>query len=130
MSVTTTWRAPTWRAMAAAITPIGPAPVMTTSSPAMGNESAVWVALPKGSKTAPRSGSRSSGCTHTLPAGMTTKSANAPSRFTPTPLVWMQTWRRPARQLRHMPQTMCPSPEARWPTWTLVTSSPTSTTSP
>ena len=32
-SVTTTWRAPTCRAMAAAIRPIGPAPATSTSSP-------------------------------------------------------------------------------------------------
>ena len=29
----TTWRAPTWRATAAAMMPIGPAPVTSTSSP-------------------------------------------------------------------------------------------------
>ena len=38
----------------------------------LGNDSAVWVAFPSGSKTAPRSGSRSSGWTHTLLAGITT----------------------------------------------------------
>ncbi len=35
-SVTTTCRAPAWRTMAAAITPIGPAPVISTSSPEHG----------------------------------------------------------------------------------------------
>jgi hypothetical protein len=63
--------APACRAMAAAMTPIGPAPVMSTSSPTSGHCSAVWVALPKGSKIAPRSGSIESGCTQTLVAGST-----------------------------------------------------------
>ncbi len=72
MSVTTMKRAPTWRVMAVAITPMGPAPVITTSSPAIGKDKAVWVALPNGSNRAPSSGSMSSGCTHTLLAGITT----------------------------------------------------------
>ena len=49
-SVTTTWRAPAWRTTAAAMQPIGPAPVMSTSSPSTGNDSAVCTALPNGSK--------------------------------------------------------------------------------
>ena len=36
-SVTTTWRAPAWRTMAAAMQPIGPAPVISTSSPSTSN---------------------------------------------------------------------------------------------
>ena len=38
--------------MATAMMPIGPAPVMSTSSPTMSKESAACVALPKGSKIA------------------------------------------------------------------------------
>ena len=74
-----------------------------------------------------------SGWTQTFVAGRTMKSANAPSRLTPMPMVLMHTWRRPARQLRQWPQTMCPSPDTRAPTATAVpagTSSPTSTISP
>jgi len=77
-----------------------------------------------------------SGCTHTLEAGTTTKSANAPSRLTPTELVRMHICRRPERQLRHRPQTMCPSTETRWPTRSssrpspAVTPGPISTISP
>ena len=56
-SVITTKRAPTCRHTAAAISPIGPAPVISTSSPTSGNDSAVCTALPNGSKIAPRSGS-------------------------------------------------------------------------
>ena len=48
MSVITTWRAPTWRQIAAAMMPIGPAPVISTSSPTRSNESAVCAALPNG----------------------------------------------------------------------------------
>ena len=51
-SVMTTWRAPAWRTTAAAMMPMGPAPVISTSSPSTGNESAVCTALPKGSKMA------------------------------------------------------------------------------
>jgi len=48
----TTRRAPARRATAAAIIPIGPAPVTSTSSPTRGNASAVCTALPSGSKMA------------------------------------------------------------------------------
>ena len=54
-SVMTTNRAPTWRQTAAAISPIGPAPVMSTSSPTRGKLRAVCTALPNGSKIAARS---------------------------------------------------------------------------
>ena len=47
---------------------------------------------------------------HTFDSGSTTYSANAPSRLTPTLDVRMHRWRRPARQLRHVPHTTCPSP--------------------
>ena len=56
-SVTTTWRAPAWRTTAAAMQPIGPAPVISTSSPSTGNWSAVWTAFPNGSKIAATSAS-------------------------------------------------------------------------
>ena len=49
-SVMTTCRAPACRATAAAMMPIGPAPVISTSSPSTGNDSAVCTALPNGSK--------------------------------------------------------------------------------
>ena len=49
-SVTTILRAPQWRAIAVAMQPMGPAPVISTSSPTRSNWSAVWVALPRGSK--------------------------------------------------------------------------------
>ena len=45
-SVITTFRAPTWRAMATAMMPMGPAPVMSTSSPTMSKLRAVCAALP------------------------------------------------------------------------------------
>ena len=51
-SVMTTCRAPACRTTAAAMMPIGPAPVISTSSPSTGNDSAVCTALPKGSKMA------------------------------------------------------------------------------
>ena len=68
-SVMTTKRAPACFATAAAMMPIGPAPVTSTSSPSEGKVNAVWTALPKGSKIAATSRSMSAGCTQTLPAG-------------------------------------------------------------
>ena len=50
MSVITTLRAPAMLAIGTAMQPIGPAPVMSTSSPTRSNESAVWTALPSGSE--------------------------------------------------------------------------------
>ncbi|CAM5270348.1 hypothetical protein STANM309S_00714 [Streptomyces tanashiensis] len=104
-SVMTTLRAPACLATAAAMMPIGPAPVTRTSSPTSGKERAVCTALPKGSKIAATSRSTGTRCTHTLEAGSATYSAKAPSRPTPRPTVARQRWRRPARQLRHLPQT-------------------------
>ena len=56
---------------------------------ATGKVSAVCTALPNGSKIAPSSASTASECTHTLLAGITTYSANAPSRLTPIPNVFL-----------------------------------------
>ncbi len=53
---------------------------------------------------------------------MVCAAANAPGRLTPIPDVFLQRWRRPARQLRQRPQTTCPSPLTRSPglkSWTL-----------
>ena len=55
------------------------------------------------------------GILNALNAGITRYSANAPSRFTPTPTVLRHRCRRPARQLRQKPQVICPSPETRSP---------------
>jgi len=46
----TMYRAPAWRAIAVAMMPMGPAPVISTSSPRTGKDRAVCVALPSGSK--------------------------------------------------------------------------------
>ncbi|MEZ5249043.1 MAG: hypothetical protein R2713_07485 [Ilumatobacteraceae bacterium] len=40
------------------------------------------------------------GTTNTFSAGITTYSAKAPGRVTPTPVCWWQNSRRPALQLR------------------------------
>ena len=124
-SVTTTYLAPTWRTTAAAISPIGPAPVISTSSPTSGNDSAVCTALPNGSKMAAMSRSAPDmsatvlpRCTQTFDSGITTYSANAPSRLTPMLLVRMHRCRRPARQFRQVPHTTWPSPDTTSPTRT------------
>ncbi|OPZ63242.1 MAG: hypothetical protein BWY83_03442 [bacterium ADurb.Bin478] len=115
-SVMTILRAPTWRQMATAIRPMGPAPVMSTSSPTISKESAECVALPKGSKKAAISDGIE-GCTcQALVAGSARYSAKQPSRFTPMPMVLVHKCLRPARQLRQTPQTICPSPDTRSPT--------------
>ena len=75
----TTCRAPACLLTIAAIMPIGPAPVTKTSSPSMGKASAVWTALPKGSKIAATSGSMGSRCTQALPDGKARYSAKAPA---------------------------------------------------
>ncbi len=100
MSVITTLRAPTCLATAAAIIPIGPAPVINTSSPTKSNDKAVWTALPKGSKIEASSSEILSGILKALNAGITKYSAKLPSRLTPTPVVLRHKCTRPARQLR------------------------------
>ena len=129
-SVPTMKRAPACRATAIAIRPIGPHPVTSTSSPTSGKRRAVCTALPSGSKIAPSSGVTSAWWTHTFVAGSERYSAKAPSRCSPSPIVRMHICRRPARQFRQVPQTMCPSPDTRSPTAMSWTSGPTSTTSP
>ena len=57
-------------------------------------------------------------------------SANAPGRFTPTPIVCAHRCRRPARQLRQRPQTTCPSPLTMSPGKKSATFEPTSTIRP
>ena len=61
---------------------------------------------------------------------MTRYSANAPLRFTPTPLASLQFSLCPSRQLRHFPHVICPSPDTRSPMLNPRTPSPVSTTSP
>ncbi len=113
-----------------AITPIGPAPVTSTSSPTTENRSAVCTALPSGSSTAATSSPMWSGSGKTFCAGITSSSANAPARVTPT-LRWLwQNSRRPPRQLRQCPQVTCPSPETRWPTLRPSTSLPSDSITP
>ena len=88
-SVMTTWRAPTRLAMATAMMPMGPAPVISTSSPTMLKARAVCVALPKGSRMLAMSSVTASGSLKALLAGMARYSAKQPWRSTPTPTVLM-----------------------------------------
>mmetsp|Transcript_90431 Transcript_90431/g.282823 ORF Transcript_90431/g.282823 Transcript_90431/m.282823 type:complete len:221 (-) Transcript_90431:320-982(-) len=129
-SVMTTLCAPTCLARAAPMMPIGPAPVIRTSSPTRSKERVVWVALPKGSKREATSSLTSGGKGKALLAGMHRNSAKAPWRFTPTPTVFLQRCLMPARQFRQWPQTKCPSPLTRSPTLKPSTPPPTSTTVP
>ena len=99
-SVTTTFLAPAKRQIAVAMVPIRPAPVMRTSSPSSGNESAVWVAFPNGSMIATKSSGMRESTFTTFDAGRLRYSAKAPLRFTPTPMEFSQMCSRPRRQLR------------------------------
>ena len=110
--------------------PIGPAPVMSTSSPTRSNESAVCTALPNGSKQESTSSGIDGSACQQLSCGIATNSAHAPGRLTPTPCVFGQRCRRPARQLRQCPQVMCPSPTTRSPRANPFTWSPTASTTP
>mmetsp|Transcript_55355 Transcript_55355/g.132209 ORF Transcript_55355/g.132209 Transcript_55355/m.132209 type:complete len:246 (-) Transcript_55355:334-1071(-) len=130
MSVTTMWRAPTCRQMATAMTPMGPAPVMRTSSPTRSKPSAVWVALPRASMKLATSSDTPWLSWKTLMAGRQRYSAKAPGRFTPTPTVSRQRWRRPARQFRQKPHVMWPSPVTRAPIFRPFTSEPISLITP
>ena len=129
-SVITTCRAPACRATAAAMMPIGPAPVTSTSSPSTGKARAVCTALPNGSKIAAMSRSISGECFQRLVTGKAMYSAKAPGRLTPTPCVCAQRCRRPAMQLRQRPQTRCPSPLTMSPGSKSATLEPISTISP
>ncbi len=130
-SVTTTCRAPACRATSTAMIPIGPAPVISTSSPSTSNWSAVCTALPNGSKIACTSRGMLGSCDpdvgHRQRRG-TRRTRRGGSRR--SPLVSLQRCRRPARQLRQRPQTTCPSPLTISPTWKSLTFEPTSTISP
>ena len=110
--------------------PIGPAPVTSTSSPSTGKVSAVWTALPNGSKIAATSSSMPGQWCQMFVIGSATYSANAPGRCTPSPIEWAHRCRRPAMQFRQRPQTTCPSPLTMSPTWKSLTLEPTSTISP
>ena len=91
--------------------PIGPAPVIKTSSPKTSKLSAVCTAFPSGSlHDSTSSGMCGSQC-HTFVSGIDKYSANAPGRFTPTPLVCAHKCLLPARQFRHRPHTTWPSPD-------------------
>ena len=129
-SVTMTFFAPAKRAMAVAMVPMRPAPVIRTSSPNKGKASAVWVALPNGSMMAARSSEILLSSFTTLDSGMLRYSANAPSRFTPTLMLFSQMWSLPRRQLRQWPQAKWPSPVTRSPTFMFFTPGPTSATMP
>ena len=131
ISVTTIFFAPENRHMPAAMVPMSPAPVMSTSSPNRGKASAVWVAFPNGSMMAAKSSGISGLTRTTLDSGMVTYSAKHPSfPMIPTEMVFSHTCPIPLRQLRQCPQTICPSAVTRSPTLKLRTPGPTSATTP
>ncbi len=69
MSVMTIYLAPANLAIATAMMPIGPAPVISTSSPTRSKDNAVCVALPNGSRMDAISSLMMSGNLNTLNAG-------------------------------------------------------------
>ncbi len=129
-SVITTWRAPACRATAAAMMPIGPAPVISTSSPTTGKSARCAPRCRTGRRSRRRPGrcradaarrwSRAARCTRRRRPGGRPRRPWSRAHWT----------RRPARQLRHRPQTRWPSPLTRSPTARSCTSAPISTISP
>ena len=103
--------------------PAHPPPVRETTAPYARH-------CRNGSKIAATSWSTFGSCRQILLIGSEMNSANAPGRLTPTPCVYAQRWRRPARQLRQRPQTTWPSPLTMPPGWKSFTLEPTSTISP
>ena len=110
-SVMTTKRAPAWRTTAAAMMPIGPAPVMSTSSPSTAKDKRGVDGVAEADRRwrRRRGRCRVDGARRWSWAGRCIRRTR-PGRLTPTPLVWAHRWRRPARQFRQRPQTTCPSP--------------------
>ena len=90
----------------------------------------MWTAFPNGSKIAATSSSIPGAWCQRFVIGRTTYSAKAPGRCTPSPIEWAHWCRRPAMQFRHRPQTTCPSPLTRSPTWKSLTFEPSAATSP
>ena len=74
--------------------------MISTSSPTRLKESAVWVALPNGSRIEAISSLMPADSLNTFEAGSDMYSAKQPGRLTPTPTVLRHRCRRPARQLR------------------------------
>src|SRR6266487_2218449 len=83
MSVMTTCRAPACLQIGIAMQPIGPAPVMSTSSPTRSNESAVCTALPSGSKHESTSSGIDESACQQFDCGIATNSAHAPGDSRP-----------------------------------------------
>ena len=84
MSQAITRVAPSARATATAISPIGPQPLTSTDSPETPSPARqAWTAMPKGSSIAAVSCARSGGLTQAIDAGTVSDSANAPSMSIP-----------------------------------------------
>ncbi len=95
-----------------------------------GERSAVCTAFPNGSKIEATSSSTPAQWCQMFVIGSETSSANAPGRFTPSPIECAHRCRRPAMQLRQRPQTTWPSPLTRSPAEKSLTFDPNPTTSP
>ena len=79
----TTWRAPACLQIGMAMQPIGPAPVISTSSPTRSNESAVCTALPNGSKQESTSSGIDGSACQQFSCGIATNSAQRAGAIQP-----------------------------------------------
>jgi hypothetical protein len=120
-------RAPAWRATAAAMMPMGPAPVISTSSPSTGRRARCARRCRRGRRWRDVEVDADRGEQPDVGHRQRDVLGEAPGRFTPTPMVWAHRWRRPARQLRQRPQTTWPSPLTMSPGKKSATLEPTST---
>ena len=80
------------------MSPIGPAPVISKSSPTIPKQFIEWTAFPKGSKNEAISELVLSGIGQIFDSGITRYSAKAPFLWTPIPLEESQTCCFPALQ--------------------------------
>ena len=123
----TVTRPPQARATCAAISPIAPGPITSTSSPgriALGSSSELHTQASGSDSAAAASGS-ASGTRCRLRAGSTSRGAKPPSTCVPIERRRSHTLRRPSRQYRHSPQV-----EKNVSTATRAPSQPSSTPSP
>ena len=125
-----TFRAPTCSAIAADIMPIGPAPVINTSSPTKSKDNVACTAFPNGSKILPTSLLTDSGNATTFEAGIIRYSANAPSLSTPKFTVSGSRCNLPALAFLLLDPAICPSADTLMPTLRFSTFSPISSISP
>jgi hypothetical protein len=118
-------------ARSATMPPIGPHPVIATTSPGAGaRRRSACKATASGSAIARCRSGTPSGAAMTLRAGSVTDSAKPPSMTSPMKPSRSHTWPNPAQHAAHFPQRQRLSTITRWPKRTCATSGPIAVTVP